>query len=95
MPPRFVKKRGRNTLEGQVLAELESRGLPPAAQIDVLPDESVAMRHFVRVRRHGASPPPVDVGYALRITWNEPVPGPIVLGYGCHFGLGLFVAVSS
>ena len=48
------------------------------------------MRHFIRVRRHGGSAPPVDVGYALRITWKEPVPGPIVLGYGCHFGLGLF-----
>ena len=22
----------------------------------------------------------------------EPVQGPITLGYGCHFGLGLFVA---
>ena len=66
VPPRFVKRRGRNTIEGQVQAELESRGLPP----------------------------PVDVGYALRITWDDPVRGPIALGYGCHFGLGLFVTDS-
>lgn len=92
VPPRFVKRRGRNTLEGQVLAELQSRGLPAAQKVEVLPDQSVAMRHFSRVRRRGGNPPPVDVGYALRVTWNQPVPGPIALGYGCHFGLGLFQA---
>jgi len=92
VPPRFVKRRGRNSLEGQVLAELDSRGLPPPAQIVICPDKSVAMRHFVRVRHRGSSPPPVDAGYALRITWNQPVDGPIVVGYASHFGLGLFVA---
>ena len=92
VPPRFVKKRGRNTLEGQVLADLQSRGLPPAEKVEVLPNESIAMRHFVRVRRRGGSPPPVDAGYALRLTWNEPVTGPIALGYASHYGLGLFAA---
>ncbi len=92
VPPRYVKRRGRNTLEGQVFAELQSRGLQVAESVEVLRDESIALRHFVRVRRRGGSPPPVDIGYALRITWTEPVPGPIALGYGCHFGLGLFAA---
>ena len=92
VPPRFVKRRGRNTLEGQVLAELACRGLPPAVRIEVLSERSRRLRHFVRVRRYGGSPPPVDVGYALRLAWETPILGPVVLGYGCHFGLGLFIA---
>jgi CRISPR-associated protein Csb2 len=31
------------------------------------------------------------LGYGFRISFPEPVSGPIALGYGCHFGLGLFV----
>jgi CRISPR-associated protein Csb2 len=30
-------------------------------------------------------------GYGFRIVFNESVKGPIALGYGAHFGLGLFV----
>lgn len=28
--------------------------------------------------------------YGLRLTFAAPVPGPLALGYGCHFGLGQF-----
>ena len=31
------------------------------------------------------------LGYGFRITFSEPIEGPVVVGYGCHFGLGLFV----
>jgi len=34
-------------------------------------------------------------GYGFRIIFSEPVPGPIALGYGAHFGLGLFVPEQS
>ncbi|MBN1854706.1 MAG: type I-U CRISPR-associated protein Cas5/Cas6 [Pirellulales bacterium] len=30
-------------------------------------------------------------GYGFRLKFSQPVRGPIVLGYGCHFGLGQFV----
>jgi len=43
------------------------------------------------VRRHPARRPPVDAGFAVRLTFDAPVRGPIALGYGSHFGLGLFV----
>lgn len=33
-------------------------------------------------------------GYGFRIVFPEPVAGPIALGYGAHFGLGLFVPES-
>jgi CRISPR-associated protein Csb2 len=91
VPPRYLKERGKNTLLGQVNAELESRRLPPAESVEVSPDLTRAMRHFIRRRGHGRAPqPPMDVGLGLRITFSEPVKGPLLLGYASHFGLGLF-----
>lgn len=90
--PRHVKRRGKNTLEGQVQAELVSRGLP-GGTVEVLPwdEQNRDLRHAIRVRRHPARPPPVDAGFVLRLVLDRPVQGPITLGYGVHFGLGLFV----
>jgi CRISPR-associated protein Csb2 len=95
VPPRFMKPRGNNTIEGQVNAELSSRGLPPA-HVEVLPwdEKNRGLRHVVRVRRAPAPPPPVDVGLAVRLTFASPVTGPLSIGYGSHFGLGLFFAAT-
>lgn len=89
VPPRHLKARGRNTLEGQVLAEIETRGLP-GARVELLPwrDAGHGIRHAVRVRR--SRPPAADIGFTLRLTFERPVRGPICLGYASHFGLGLF-----
>jgi CRISPR-associated protein Csb2 len=97
VPPRFVKPRGPNTLVGQISAELTSRGLPSVEELDELPrnGETLALRHFIRCRQHGGTPPPVDVGYALRLRFAEPVVGPLTLGYASHFGLGLFEVIES
>lgn len=96
VPPRYLKKSGANTLEGQVQAELASRGLPAAQRIEILDphDSDLArrQRHAVRGRRFGP-PPPVDCGFTLRLEFAEPVSGPLSLGYGSHYGLGLFVTV--
>ena len=92
VPPRFVKPRGRNTIEGQIHAELASRGLPTPERIEVFRDESIKLRDFVRVRRHGGTAPPRDIGYAIQIELAEPIQGPLTLGYGSHFGLGRFAA---
>jgi CRISPR-associated protein Csb2 len=116
VPPRYVKPSGANSLEGQIVAELKSRGLPAPSSIKRLdggnnakasvsllaPNERNAemapvirstdwlhFRHFVRRRRNGLAPP-VDFGYALELVFETPQPGPITIGYGCHFGLGLF-----
>ena len=62
--------------------------LDRAVAIDV--ELTKKLRHFVRRRKHGGSDPPLDQGYGVRITFSEPVSGPLVLGYGSHFGLGLF-----
>lgn len=94
--PRYPKRRGANTIEGQVVAELVTRELP-AASVEVLPwDEKTRdLRHAVRVRRRPAKRPPIDMGFAVRLTFETPVKGPLVLGYGSHFGLGLFVATAA
>jgi len=46
---------------------------------------------FQTIRHDGAGSRGQDNGAAFIIEFPEPVSGPIALGYGSHFGLGLFV----
>jgi CRISPR-associated protein Csb2 len=46
---------------------------------------------FRRERQRGGGRRGDSHGYGLRLTFREPVQGPIVFGYGCHFGLGQFI----
>lgn len=94
VPPRYLKKTGRNSLVGQVLAELKSRNLPEA-QVTWLPELSRVCRGFWLRRRRGAAQPPQNVGFVLRLTFPRPVVGPLTLGYASHYGLGLFQATES
>lgn len=110
VPPRYVKVRGRNTLEGQVRSELRARGFPDPIAIERLapmpPNRSAAesadgslaaghavawnrFRHFKLARRRGPEPP-IACGFAIRLEFEHPIPGPIAIGYGSHYGLGLF-----
>lgn len=93
VPVRHLKPRGANTLPGQVAAELASRGLPAPIDVQWLnPREHETarqIRHVVRTRRFGPLPPQ-DQGFALQLTFAEPVTGPLCIGYGSHFGLGRF-----
>ncbi len=45
-------------------------------------------RKFIRARAD--RPPPSTLGLSLRLEFAEEVRGPLALGYGSHFGLGLF-----
>ncbi len=90
VPARYLKRRGKNSLEGQIQAELESRGLPQAQSIDVLILESTWAHNYVTARRLGGRPPAQNAAFALRLELSRPAPGPIALGYASHFGLGLF-----
>ena len=93
VPPRYLKTRGRHTLEGQVQAELASRNLPAATNVEVLDQHEpsrLQFRHYVLHRTHGGQPPPQRLGFALRLTFDAPVRGPLCLGYASHFGLGRF-----
>lgn len=96
--PRFIKTRGKNTLEGQVRAELAARGLPGLRRIELFGrDELVRTRFLHYVRRDRSKAPKVDIPFGLELELEAPVPGalpgPLCLGFGSHFGLGRFEAV--
>lgn len=94
VPPRHLKRNGRNALGGQIAAELASRGLPAPLTVEVMDPRSpdyLRHRHFVRVRRQGHTPP-MDCGFSVALRFEKPLSGPISLGYASHFGLGLFAA---
>jgi CRISPR-associated protein Csb2 len=97
VPPRFLRPRG-YLLEDQVRAELESRGLPQPVRVEVMSRDELLQRRllrFVRTRREGKPQPPVPRAYGIRLIFDRPVNGPIVLGYASHYGLGLFGAEGS
>jgi CRISPR-associated protein Csb2 len=100
IPPRFLKSRGKDSLDGQVRAELRSRQLPDLVVAPVVTpptDEGEAglqarwFRHFVRTRQNSGAPGPPPGLFRLTLTFGAPVEGPLCLGWGCHYGLGLFV----
>ena len=93
--PRHIKPKGNNTLQAQIHAELASRGLPQA-QVELMSKEECIAAHFhrfVRLRRDSTKAPPQNHFIGLRLTFSTSISGPICLGYGSHFGLGLFVPV--
>lgn len=98
VPSRHLKQRGKNTLDGQIQAELATRGLPPAVAIAVRDphddEEARRARHVVRSRRRGPRAPQ-DRSFVVDLTFERAVQGPIAIGYGSHFGLGLFVSSES
>ncbi len=56
-------------------------------------ERSLRSLQFQTGRNDGAGCRGHDSGAAFTITFPEPRPGPFALGYGSHFGLGLFVPV--
>jgi len=45
-------------------------------------------------RYKGRLAQPDTEGSFWRLTFPEPIQGPVALGFGCHFGLGLFATSS-
>jgi CRISPR-associated protein Csb2 len=103
VPPRFLKPRGKDSLEGQVRAEVRQLRHRHLADIIGMPvitvptDQGEAglqarwFRHFVRRRQNTRAPEAPPGMFRLTLTFERPVEGPLCLGWGCHFGLGLFV----
>jgi CRISPR-associated protein Csb2 len=54
-------------------------------------DRELRWLQFGTERRHGGGCRAQVPGAGFRLTFSKPVKGPINLGYGAHFGLGLFV----
>ena len=80
---RLLKRRGLETTDVQV-GELET--------IAVGGTERRAI-HFHRFRSRGREVQPDAAGAMLSIVLPDVMEGPLAIGYGSHFGLGLFVPV--
>lgn len=86
-------------IEDQVRRELQGRGYPPPETQSLRTvrvgnaDRRPIDFHRFRTRRGLVQPD--TQGSFWRLTFPEPVPGPIALGFGCHYGLGIFRPVAS
>ena len=86
---------------GEVRRLLKRRGLDVAGvQVDELDTIEVGGTprraiHFHRFRSRGREVQPDAAGALLGITLPEVIEGPLAIGYGSHFGLGLFGAVAA
>jgi CRISPR-associated protein Csb2 len=85
---------------GQLQQEWSQRGigLPKIMEINELASirhggRTLRSLHFHRFRRKNGLVQPDTRGRLLELRFEHSVPGPIALGYGCHFGLGQFVPV--
>ena len=107
VPTRHYKRRGtkRDTCAPDefpavvLREELARRGLPGPTAIRRLPRAVAPGRkgpswlEFRRDRVWGAGRRGGHPGAGFELEFAAPVDGPLALGYGCHFGLGLFAAV--
>ena len=82
---RLLKRRGRATDDVEVT---------PRKAIDVGGTPRRAI-HFHRFRSRGREAQPDAAGALLDVVLPAEIEGPLALGYGSHFGLGLFVPVDT
>jgi CRISPR-associated protein Csb2 len=95
---RHPKNNGKDSPAAQVTKDLLRRGFPKPERIEYLDHteimgKKVRWLEFRRFRSGGGGQLADSRGFGFEIAFPEPVRGPIALGYGCHFGLGQFVAV--
>ena len=90
-PPRHIRSDGRmlRSLHAQVSRDLAEVGKPDPVKIDILDGRPHALdyrRHRVNERLSQARR-----AFHIRLTFSEPVRGPISIGALSHFGLGHFL----
>ena len=95
---RHPKKNGKDSPTIQVVRDLLRRGLPTPERVEYLEytkinGKKVRWLEFQRFRNKGGGQCADPRGFGFEIVFPDPVRGSIALGYGCHFGLGQFVAV--
>lgn len=82
-------------MEDRIRREYRERGLSEPVDMTRMKDMRVAGRarrpvHFRRFRSKRGLEQPDRLGSFWRLSFSEPVTGPLSLGFACHFGLGLF-----
>jgi CRISPR-associated protein Csb2 len=99
VPPRHVfdrrgkVKRGESVAE-QIAEELANREFPTAT-VEIEEGSARWVKVHQPSRTRDGATNDDKRGYTVRITFSEPVKGPIFLGHSCHFGLGLFQPILS
>lgn len=97
--PWHVKKRF--DVAGQIERECRERGLPEPMVLESFDEVEAGENrkrrpiHFRRFRNRRGLTQPDRLGSFWRLTFAESVAGPLTLGFGCHFGLGLFAPVNT
>jgi len=97
VPPRHYRK-GRGVfarwLVDEVRREATFHELPSLARVTPVPCLRVGARElrWIQFRRNRKGDA-VRLGHGFELEFTEPPVGPVALGYGCHFGLGLFMPV--
>lgn len=87
-------------IEEQIRRECRQRGLPEPVELKGLPAIEVHGRerrpvHFHRFRSRRRLTQPDRQGGFWQIRFSDPIEGPLALGFGCHYGLGIFVPVTT
>lgn len=82
----------------QIRRECRLRGLPEPEEVKPIPEIMVGSSprrpvHFHRFRNKRGLTQPDTSGSMIEIVFSEPQFGPLALGFGCHYGLGLFGAI--
>lgn len=83
--------------QAHIRREAELRGLGAISSIEFLGTNGARasgrnVLEFRRFRSRRGLVQPDRSGASLRLTFDSPVNGPMALGFGAHFGLGLFAA---
>jgi CRISPR-associated protein Csb2 len=89
---KYLHRRGKKTVEGQVRNELSERGFPDPVSIEVWPQQRLVrhkLKGFVLHRGPKKRQPPAERSWGISISFDRPIPGPISLGYASHYGLGM------
>ncbi len=86
--------------EDQILREWQQKrscdpSLPEIREIRNMPHLIAGGHRFSWLdfrcrRKYGSAPDPVGTGRGFQLIFSEQLHGPVSLGYGSHFGLGLF-----
>lgn len=101
VPTRFLRSDNRlneygeqiDGIADQVRRELVYHGIAEEV-VTIEPfKERSAWSKFRLVRTSGNGHRGGHGGYGVKITFKQPVQGPVAIGYGAHFGLGLFEAI--
>ena len=81
---------------GEFIRLMRHRGFDAEdVDVEILKEISVGgtvrrVTHFHRFRSRGGEKQPDTQGALMRIAFPEPITGPLAIGFGSHFGLGLF-----